>query len=405
MRLVLITFEPFWYDGKRYSTNSNFINFLLAFKKYFDEIILLVPVQYMQREKGKMFVDLGNTEVRALPFHKNLLDMYWKLPFTLFTTIGKVKRAVEESDIVFIDEQHIQSTLLYGLINYSRKNIFFWIRADIEKSFENLGYSGIKEVIAKIFARIHLKLNKAMASRYPTFVVGDKAYRKYRDGNKKAYKTHISLVLEKHILPRSVALETSQRKGINLLSLGRLTPVKGLNYLIEALPLVVKKTNVSIRLLIVGSGGQEGQLRKKVKENNLSGYVTFAGYIPFESEVLRLYTEADIFLSSSLSEGFPQTFFEAMARGTAIISTNVGGIPDIIKEGVNGLLITPRDSQQIADAIIRLIENTKLRARLIENGIETVKKYTLEAQIKKIMSRIFQSVSLKKHFGETLINN
>lgn len=394
MRLILITFQPFWYDGEKYSTDSNFINFLLAFKKHFKEIVLLAHIRHTQKEKGEVLIDLSGIEVRPLPFHKNLFDMYWRLPFSLFTTLSKVKRAVEKSDVVFIDEQHIPSTLLYGLIKYSSRNIFFWIRADIEKSFIFLGYSGMKKVLAKIFGKIHLWLNKAMIRRYPTFVVGGGEFCKYRNSNsnKSIYKIHISLVSNAHILSRTAVLQKHQYGEIRLLTVGRLTSVKGINYLIEALPLVIAKGNVPIRLTIVGIGRQEQQLRNMVEELNLSGQVTFAGYIPFENELMNLYTSSDIFLSSSLSEGFPQTFFEAMARGVPIISTNVGGIPGVIKDGKNGLLVTPRNPQQIANAVVRLIKDVQLRAKLIENGLETVKQYTLEAQIEKIMNIIFQKI-------------
>jgi glycosyltransferase involved in cell wall biosynthesis len=392
MRLALITFEPFWYDGEKYSTNSNFINFLLAFKTHFKEIVLLAHIRHTQKEKGKVLIDLSGIEVRPLPFHKNLFDMYWRLPFSLFTTLSKVKRAVEKSDVVFIDEQHIQSTLLYGLIKYSSRNIFFWILADIEKSFIFLDYSGMKRILAKILGKIHLWLNKAMIRRYPTFVVGEGIFYKYSNISKSIYKIHLSLVSNAHILSRTAVLQKHEHEEIHLLTVGRLTSVKGINYLIEALPWVIAKGNVPIRLTIVGIGRQEQKLQNMVEELNLSKQVAFAGYIPSRNELMNLYTNSDIFISSSLSEGFPRTFFEAMARGVPIISTNVGGIPDVIKNGKNGLLITPRNPLQIANAVVRLIKDVQLRAKLIENGLKTVKQYTLEAQIEKIMNIVFQNI-------------
>ena len=67
MKLTLIAFEPFWYDGEKYSTNSNFINFLLAFKPYFKKIILLAPMLHTQKKKGRILIDLRGIEVHPLP--------------------------------------------------------------------------------------------------------------------------------------------------------------------------------------------------------------------------------------------------------------------------------------------------------------------------------------------------
>jgi glycosyltransferase involved in cell wall biosynthesis len=88
----------------------------------------------------------------------------------------------------------------------------------------------------------------------------------------------------------------------------------------------------------------------------------------------------------------PKVLLEAMAAGLPVIATNVGGIPDIITNNENGILIPPGSPEAIADAVILVMENSGLREKLIENGYDFVRNHTAENQARKLAELMYQHV-------------
>lgn len=152
-----------------------------------------------------------------------------------------------------------------------------------------------------------------------------------------------------------------------ILFVGRLTHYKGIPYLLEAM----KK--VHGRLLIVGSGELEGQLRSEVGRNTLSGKVHFLGELR-EREIIPFFHACDLLVLPSVTrnEAFGLVQLEAMACGKPVISTNLEtGVPYVNQTGVTGFIVPPMDSEALAGAINRLLEDGTLRTRM---GIEGRKR-------------------------------
>jgi len=202
-----------------------------------------------------------------------------------------------------------------------------------------------------------------------------------------------SIISENDILSKSETSGKSKMEKLDLLSVGRLTPEKGLDYLIKALPLIIKKNDLPLKLTIVGGGRFKDNMEELILSYGLSGYINLKGYVPFGPELLNIYTSSDIFILPSHTEGIPKTLYEAMARGVPIVATSVGGVPDVIKDEENGLLIPPANTEAIAEAVLRLVNDEKLRGRLVKNGLETVKEYTIEKQKDRMIN------ILESHFG------
>jgi glycosyltransferase involved in cell wall biosynthesis len=373
-----------WYDGKQY-----FVDFVMSFKNYFSKMILVAPISY-EKHRDVFLFETDRVAIRPLRFYRNLVEMYRKLPFTFINSIKVISKAVKESDVIFLFEDDITSMLLFGFIKKPPPNTYFWIRADLEKYTTSLGFSGIKKLLAVISAKIRVRMNKLMMSRCYTFIVGDTLYQKYRTEYKNTHKIYVSTVTNSWIFPKAIHIQKYQ---IRLLSVSKLHPVKGLTYLIRALPIVLKQISIPIKLVIIGSGKEERELKKLVECLGLCENVEFKGYVPFSKELMEFYDNSDIFISSSLSEGFPATIFEAMARGVPLICTDVGGIPNIIKNGESGLLVEPRNSMQIANSILQLFKDDNLRHKLIKNGLDMVKKYRKDVVIEEIVNHINSRLS------------
>jgi len=174
-----------------------------------------------------------------------------------------------------------------------------------------------------------------------------------------------------------------------VVSVARLEPIKGMKYLISAINAAIEEDD-RIRLFIIGDGSSREDLERLTNSLDLCRYITFVGTIPNE-KVPDYMAAADIFVLPSLSEGFPVTLLEAMASGLPIVTTRVGGLPDIIKDGENGFLVEPENPQQIADKLQLLLHDEELRNKISSINKETVKRYSWE-NVTKNLEQVFLSI-------------
>ena len=121
-------------------------------------------------------------------------------------------------------------------------------------------------------------------------------------------------------------------------------------------------------------------MRRYAVETGLGNQVEFAGYVPFGPQLETLYRGSDIFILPSLSEGFPRVIVEALAYGVPVVATTVGGIPHLLRDGHDALLVEPGSSCQLAAAIQRLRQDEGLRNELVMNGFNTALGMTAESQ-------------------------
>lgn len=178
-----------------------------------------------------------------------------------------------------------------------------------------------------------------------------------------------------YVIPNGVDLERFKPTKSNLRSnfkprylivcVARLVPVKGINYLIKAIPPILEEVNVG--LLLIGDGPEKNKLMGIVDELGLEDRVHFLGSKSHD-ELPTYLSMSDVFICPSLFEGMGSVFVEAMACRIPVVGTNVGGIPDVIQDNVNGLLIEPQDSSQIAKAVLKILGNKDLADKLAENG-------------------------------------
>jgi glycosyltransferase involved in cell wall biosynthesis len=256
--------------------------------------------------------------------------------------------------------------------------------------------TGMRRCFAMAVVTMLEYVSQRLARKNLTFTVGREMYNAYKRRGGRIHEIAVSLVSERDIENTIRTKSFELHKPVRLLSVGRLDPEKGLGFLVEAVEVLTKEKRLNVVLQIVGKGlkgGEERRLREDVKKGRLTRHIRFRGYISYEPELFRLYRESDIFVLPSLTgEGFPQTLFEAMACGIPIIATKVAGIPYVIKDGHNGLLVNPASPAEICLAMERLINDSGLRKQLITNGISAVKNHTLEAERSRIILSIGEFV-------------
>jgi glycosyltransferase involved in cell wall biosynthesis len=164
-----------------------------------------------------------------------------------------------------------------------------------------------------------------------------------------------------------------------LLSVGNLVNIKGHSFLIDAMSFVLKKRS-DVILIIVGSGPLKAKLRKTINRLGLNKKILLAGSKPHE-EIPMWMNASDFFVLSSLGEGFPTVIPEAMACGKPIIATRVGGVPEAIFHQDLGILVSPRNSKDLASAILEALDK-KWKPEII---LHHAKRYSWNNLVEQIL--------------------
>ena len=171
--------------------------------------------------------------------------------------------------------------------------------------------------------------------------------------------------------------------SVTVCAVGGLRPEKGHRVAVQAVARLCRE-GVPIRLRLVGDGPDRAALRELVEQLDIASSVEFAGYVPNPAGVLQ---QSDLCLLPSHAEGFPNAVVEYMAAGRAVVATAVGGVPEVVRDGVNGLLVPPGDVDAMANAIRRLAGDPDLRRRMGQAGRALVEaEFTAEHEAERTMA-------------------
>ncbi len=189
---------------------------------------------------------------------------------------------------------------------------------------------------------------------------------------------------------------TSEEDKIKIIAIGRLVEKKGFEYLIKAMKLIVQR-NPNAFLNIIGEGELENDLRKQSYNLGLAKSVNFLGALSNEKCIDEL-SSSDIAVLPCVKardgdlDVCPLTLQEAMAMEIPVISTTVGSVPELIEDGIEGILVPERDENALADAIIKLIDNPTLRRKLGQNGrMKIIKEFNIKTQVNRLVE-IWQTI-------------
>jgi len=171
--------------------------------------------------------------------------------------------------------------------------------------------------------------------------------------------------------PSAIPLSTR----FKIVTVGRLVPWKQIDHLIEALPEIE-----DAGLVVVGDGPERSRLENLARANNLNDRVHFAGQRTKE-ETFGLMASCDLFVLNSTYEGFPHVVLEAMCAGLPVVATMVGGTPELVHDGENGLLISPNANGALSSTLRRLLTCSEERQRLAAGGRETTHRFRCSAMI------------------------
>jgi glycosyltransferase involved in cell wall biosynthesis len=171
--------------------------------------------------------------------------------------------------------------------------------------------------------------------------------------------------------------------------IGRLSPEKGVENFVKAIP-QLSKTGVDRKFLIIGDGNLRDKMESYLDSNDLNRNTELLESIDHD-EIPGYLNKLKLLVMPSYTEGLPNIMLEAMACGTPVLATPVGGIPDIIVHGKNGFIMEDNSPQSIADAVEEILENPNYH-EISENAKKTVKNYFKYETVVKNWTDIFSKV-------------
>ena len=161
---------------------------------------------------------------------------------------------------------------------------------------------------------------------------------------------------------------------------GRLHPIKGHTYLLQALPEVIRQFP-DVRLLLLGDGGLQAALEEEVVRLGLHEVVHFAGHRSDVADIANVY---DIAVLPSLQECMPYAVLEAMALGKPVVASRCGGIPELVRDGITGLMVQRRNPAMLAAAILKLLANPSLALAMGDAGQQRVRaEFSVRGMLEK----------------------
>lgn len=228
--------------------------------------------------------------------------------------------------------------------------------------------------------RIFKILERAMYSRYDKVICVDQKVREELVRWMPQVRAKTVTFKKGIILP---SLRTGLKKEIDLIFVGRIVANKGIDVLLKA----VKKLKPGVlvkKVAIVGDGAQIAHLKRMTAELALSGIVEFLGK---RNDVEALLQQSRLFVLPSRIEGTPSALLEAMACGTPVVTTTVGGVPLVVENDIDGLLVPPDNVEALSSAIEKILRRKAFARKLARNArLKVVREYSIEEYSRRMLA-------------------
>lgn len=275
--------------------------------------------------------------------------------------------------------------------------------------------AGVAKVISSIRVmeeekKYHLFLERITSFLSDKFIVNSQALKNFIIEKMKTPAKKIEIIyngIDFSNLPKVENKNKCQELGyreedILIGTVGRLHKQKGIEFFIKAIKIITQAPSPctkkwggaspitqSLKFLIIGDGPERKNLQSEICDLQLENKVQLFGW---RTDVLEIISILDIFVLPSLWEGTPNVILEALAYGKPVVATKVGGVPEIIEDGKNGLLVEPANAKKLAEAIIWMLENPEKAKEMGEKGKKKVENFFPIDKMVKETERIYDKL-------------
>ena len=400
MKLGIVYHMPFWRDadGTLREVEGSFARYVDSLAPYFDEISLCVPVLDAPRGEGTA-IRAKNVTLAALPNFEGPVHFYPRLPAIVKT----LSRWVKAIDVLHCRVPSPAAMFAFVLARRAGLPAWILIVGDLAALLPTMPYRGAKKLLWRGYTAFEEFNVQWMADRSLAFANGKALAEKHSRPSRQVHATTTTTIRMGDIASR---IDTCRGEAIRILTVSRIDPRKGLRVLPEVIAgLRARGINASLDIVgpAVGGPGEDERdaIERDAEQRGLAEHVHLVGPVPLD-QLLPLYRNYDLFVLPTLpGEGIPRVLLEAMTAGVPIVTTHVAGIPSLIEDEVNGLLVAAPTVAAVTDALARLVTEGGVRSRLIANGYDTARRFTLEAQAEKMLAEV--SARLPVHLRQPVV--
>lgn len=374
MKVVILFGNPI---GDFYGGISTHIKYLTKYLSNYKDLNLVL-LTFGEKNSTYKLNGMDYIELKRMKFGK----LFY--PFEIYYDLLRLTRIIKKINPDLI---HIQSTSpnfsLFGIYMKKKYPILITIHGYYANEYKV--QTGWRKIIYKLFCA---PIEKYALSKIPNIIVLSPQI-----------KNMINKITSSKIftVPNGIDLKYIQtinsyekKDGPTVFFLGYLTKGKGVEDLIKAIQLVKNKID-NVHLFIGGIGSHMTNLKELVQDLDLKESVTFLGLLN-EKEKFAYMKSMDVFVLPSYWESFPIVLLEAMACGKPIITTNIGGNPHAVINGVNGFLVQPGNRDEIAEKLIYFFENKKFISKMGEESLKRASEFDWEI-IAKQTREIYEKIA------------
>jgi glycosyltransferase involved in cell wall biosynthesis len=332
-------------------------------------------------------LDAPNLELIAQPFWSTTAGSL----FQFFGIARAYAQTCRRADVLFVRGMCPYTAVLYFCAAVFRKPICHWIVGDPLTLLRTGPRNGrALDTFAFLYAlqdRVCTRLGRWLTNG-ALICNGRELARAY--ASSRTIEIVSSTVQESEFFTR---IDTCQSPTVRILFVGFVRPEKGIEYLLEAVSLL--GADVPWKLEIVGPREftrYSDKLEAIAAARGIRGRIRWTGYVPNGKPLLDRMRAADIFVLPTLSEGTPHVLVEARANGLPCISTTAGGVPSMVTDGYDALLVPPKDARALAGAMERIMVDGELRRALIRNGLHAARQQTLGRFIATVLRELNTNV-------------
>lgn len=387
MKLGIVYHMPFWReaDGTLREVEGSFARYVDSLAPYFDEISLCVPVLDTPRGGGTA-IQSKNVTLAPLPNFEGPVHFYPMLP----TVLPRLSAFVRGVDVLHCRVPSPAAMFAFVLARWAGRPAWILIVGDLAALLPTMPYRGLKRLLWRGYTAFEEFNVQWMADRTLAIANGGALAAKHTRPGHVVEETTTTTINASDIATR---MDCCAGPEIRILTVSRIDPRKGLRVLpsvIGALHSAGLKPSLDIIGPAVGQPGEEERnaIAQMSETLGVAAHVRMPGAVPLD-RLLPLYRGYDMFVLPTLpGEGIPRVLLESMTAGVPIVTTRVAGIPSLIQHEVNGLLAETPDADSVTAAIQRIASDGSLRRRLIANGYETARRFTLEAQAARMLALV-----------------
>lgn len=384
-RLGLVLDQIIFENQGRYSTDEVFIKFVEGVGTSLSDRIQFCSRVQKVDEDAPYGLDSSIYDIIRFPWYRDVAELSLKSPRILPVMARILRGEMPTWGLAIAFGVHPLTPLVIRMARRRRLPALLWIRGDLIADL-NHRIAGIRRTAALAVARTVIR---AIPNGTPVVSIGRDDY-PFLSRMGPVHVAYSSKFGAEDFSP-GPRPQSILRSNPRLLYVGRVAPEKGVEVLLEAFRLLRSRHSDSAPILtLVGSdfytGSYGAAFSARLQNSDLVGAVEMAGHVPYGNRLFEFYDTHDLLVLPSFTEGFPQVLLEAMARGLPVVATRVGGVPRVVRDGENGLIVPPGDPRTLSAAIHRLLTDPSLFARFSSEGQRTARLYTRQVQTDGIVA-------------------